>query len=503
MRLPFMLLAIAVAATALAGCSSSPNPSPSPSPQAETGWQVDCLQGGYSQLQDASWAQRCEARASHTEGAKQEMWLAVNPADPNNVVVAAKDLNPDSSPGCVWNGLGVTHDGGKTWKDVVIGGKYADRTPTDPFYGYACNTDPDFRFTSDGALHYGVEMYNVGNNGPCLNPDGSGLTCLTPGFKVLLATSRDGGDTFPDVITFLPDLGVVSDFSRMTVNPKTQSVVEAIGSLGPLALAGPGCAVLRSTDSGKSAQPPVFVATQDGVPCGSSGDTAIAGSPDGTLVLVGGAFTTAPNGGLSGNDVQPIVVRSTDDGLIWTDSNAGFTFKPIPGQFSESDYRITNNVELAYDLSGGAHRGTLYATYAASDRDDADIYVVASTDDGKTWSAPVLVNSDPAGTHQWMPNVAVAGDGSVHVVFMDKSQDPNGTLISMTHAFSLDGGKTWTSQTLSTVPYDGNLGRHQEGFAFIGDYLGLDCVKTDCWAGFPDASNGKMTVMATAHMHLV
>jgi hypothetical protein len=100
-----------------------------------------------------------------------------------------------------------------------------------------------------------------------------------------------------------------------------------------------------------------------------------------------------------------------------------------------------------------------------------------------------------------MPNVAVAGDGSVHVFYMDKQFDPQHKLIDITHAVSLDGGKTWTTERVSTLSYDGDLGRHQDGFPFIGDYLGVSCVAHDCWAGFPDASNGETTVIAAAHVH--
>jgi len=481
------LALLAVAALLLAGCASKTSPPPAGSaadPQAAaiaahpalSGWQLDCKQGSYERASNASWGQFCEARASHSAGPKQEMWAAVNPRDPKNVLVAAKDLNPASSANCVWNGVFVTHDGGQSWKDVTIGGAYSERGPTSPFFGYACNTDPDFQFTSDGAVHYGVEMYDLGGvnkNGPV-----PGALPLSAGWKILLATSHDGGDTWPDVITYQPDLAVVSDYSRMTVDPKTQAVVEAIGS-GLVT-----CHVMVSTDGGKTA---LFydAMSKDGAPC-SSNNGAIAGSPDGTLVLVG-------NG---------IAARSTDDGKTWLDSNKIFDFKRIQ-QFKESKYRNGSNLELAYDLTDGPRRGTLYAVYGAADRDEADVFLRSSTDDGKTWSDAVLVNQDPAGTHQWMPNVAVAGDGSVHVLYMDKQFDPAHRLIDISHAVSVDGGHTFRTERVSTVPYDGELGVHQDGGPFIGDYLGLACGKDDCWGGFPDASNGMLTVAAAAHIHKV
>jgi hypothetical protein len=487
----------------VAGCVSpgakSPNGSTGSTASFADGWSLDCSIGAASKADNASWAQDCEARASHGPGPKEETWIAINPKDPNNVVIGAKDLNPANSKECVWNGVFVTHDGGKTWKDVVIGGTYASRTPDSPFYGYACNTDPDFQFTKDGLLHYGIEMYGLGSqNAEGVLPKGTpGNSFTSAGYKILLATSKDGGDTWPQVITFQPDLAVVTDYSRMTIDPVTQAIIEAIGSDQ-----GGRCHVLSSTDDGASARPFIDVNTQYGAPCNSGAGTAIAVSPKGVTVLVGGQVGD-PTGttSSSGDKAQPIVVRSTDDGLTWLDANPGFTYKPI-NAFKESKYRVGSVIELAYDLTNGTNKGTLYASYAAADNDESDIFVRSSKDDGKTWSDPVKVNADNTTTHQWMSNIAVAGDGSVHVFFFDKSYDPAGVLIGVTHAVSTDGGKTWRTEKVSTVNFDGNLGVHQEGFPFIGDYLGVACSPSDCWAGFPDASNGNTTVVAAAHVHM-
>ena len=113
------------------------------------------------------------------------------------------------------------------------------------------------------------------------------------------------------------------------------------------------------------------------------------------------------------------------------------------------------------------------------------------------------VNADPEGSHQFEPNLAIAGDGSVHAFFMDKSRDPQHRLIDVTHAVSSDGGATWGSERVTTLNWDGDLGKHQEDFPFIGDYTGADAVGNHVWAAFPDASNGSTTVIAAMHVHRV
>jgi hypothetical protein len=504
MRLPaLVLLALLLAGCAAPATEQAPG---SAGPHASlAGWQLDCNLGAFERARNASWAQDCAARASHTAGAKQEIWIAVNPTDPRNVVLGAKDLNPDSSPHCVWNGLAVTHDAGATWKDVVIGGTYADRQPGDPTYGYACNTDPMFAFTRDGALHYGVEMYNLGGSSANNTVDlplvgGPG----TIGWRILLATSHDGGDTWPDVVTYAPETGTLTDdYSRMAVSPRTQTILEGINLIvgAPLPVAtgtaADGsvlCNLLSSRDGGKSADPPVE-ATVVGMP-GRFACRGLAASPDGTFVL---AFR-GPDEGI-GNGPELWFAQSTDDGRTWSDAAKGFTVKPLPFNFTQNKFRTGTNFEMAFDLTDGPRRGTLYAVYADEGAGNADVLLRSSADLGKTWSMPVRVNQDNGTNDQWMPNVAVAGDGSVHVLYMDKRWDPADKLIDITHAVSTDGGATWREERVTTRSFDGDLGVHQSGAPFIGDYEGIAASGSDVWLGYPDSSDGRITVTAAAHAH--
>lgn len=121
-----------------------------------------------------------------------------------------------------------------------------------------------------------------------------------------------------------------------------------------------------------------------------------------------------------------------------------------------------------------------------------DILQSMSEDGGQTWSAPVQVN-DNAGelTDQWLPATVVDSDGNIHVVYYDR-RDQSNFLVHVTHAVSKDGGQTWEHTVLSKEPFvaitawqdlllnpfymgDYNscvidvLGEHDGVFCFVGD----------------------------------
>jgi hypothetical protein len=491
MRAPQLLAALA--ALLLAGCATPAAPAPpgGPGTPLAAGWTLDCALGSF---EAGPWQQPCLARASHTEGSKSEIWLAVNPTDPANVVLGAKDNDPANSPECVWNGVFVTHDAGRTWRDVVIGGPYAQRQPTDPYFGYACNTDPMIAFSADGAVHYVVEMYNLGgqdSHGP-LGPDPTaGRALLLPGWKLVLATSTDGGDTWPQAVLLdqADGISAINDYSRMTVAP-SGTILVAINSFsgGPFIFAGQAdtfCHVIASRDGGQSAELPVVV-TATAQPTGV-GCQVVSAAPDGTIVLASGGPQTWWS-------------WSGDGGRTFSDPVRGFTYQPIQGTFNESQYRTGTNFEAAFDATQGPNAGALYIIYADGGAGDADVFVRRSDDNGHTFRDPVRVNDDNGTNNQFMSNIVVADDGSVHAFFMDKRYDPANKLIGITHAVSVDGGARWANERVTNVSWDGDLGVHQERFPFIGDYIGIGTSQGVVWGGFPDTSLGDVPVVAAARV---
>ena len=65
--------------------------------------------------------------------------------------------------------------------------------------------------------------------------------------------------------------------------------------------------------------------------------------------------------------------------------------------------------------------GIIHVAYVAGD----DVFYVKSTDDGKTFSTPLRVNSDPGSSHPANmyrgPDLAVGGNGQVHVIWYNNA----------------------------------------------------------------------------------
>jgi hypothetical protein len=201
--------------------------------------------------------------------------------------------------------------------------------------------------------------------------------------------------------------------------------------------------------------------------------------------------------------------RSTDNGATWS--------APIeipPAHFFTMDYvlgndRVNSSPSLAVDNSFGHHRGDVYVVYATNELGDgADIAFQRSTDDGVTFSAPLLLNSRPGEDRaQWFPWVTVDSDtGRIHVFYYDQGIASSGDVTQVTHTSSDDGGKSWEAPLpLTRPPFHAgwgndsgqpNLGDYNQAVAQSGDLFVVYAEATRPPAGFADGqpTSASMTV---------
>jgi hypothetical protein len=453
----------------------------------------------------AEWPELCAARTNpQNSPTRAEIDLAVNPKDPSNVIVSSKDLDRAAS-NCVWAVPAATKDAGGTWTSSYMGGTLAERRadPANPLYAWDCITDPILLFDQRGIAYYFLQTYHLLSDGPdcmqthLLQPlQGMGVPVpgTSCGYSFYLAVSTDGGVTWPTERILPAALAdgflVIHDYPRMLDNPKTDTVCAVWNAVGQ---AGINPYVSCTRDQGRSVAPPVLV-TAPGAPRSTAFRSGFAAARDGTVYMTVSAFdpTGTSPGGL-------MLAISNDDAKTFGTFRPMFGITPIP-RLPHTHYRAGTFIELAVDNSGGPHAGRLHAVWEdARDGNQSDILAAWTDDEGLSWSPPVKVNQDRTGHAQWMARVRAGDDGTVHVLYMDRQYDPADTLYDATYAWSTDGGATWGNRRISTVSSDGDLGIHQNGFPFIGDYVGVGTVGDHLYLGFPTTATGKPD-LAVAHL---
>jgi hypothetical protein len=116
------------------------------------------------------------------------------------------------------------------------------------------------------------------------------------------------------------------------------------------------------------------------------------------------------------------------------------------------------------------------------------IYVARSTDQGVTWTS----NRVTDGTHHSAyPEVAVADNGTVGVLYIDFDDSGPSTIFRHRFARSFDNGTTWTDQILQSMD-PGPLANAFSGFLW-GDYEGLTAFGNTFYGVFTGESIGRST----------
>jgi hypothetical protein len=486
----------------LAGCLNAPGQDPGSDEPAAPLYAADCS--------IANWIEDCVALASPNDSpSKSEIDLAVNPLDPLNVIVGSKD-NDKAASGCVWAIPEYTKDGGKTWTSVYLGGKKSERRPGEPLYGWGCITDPIIAFDKGGWAFYGLQAYNAATEtneppNPCVPPLSGGTNS---GSAFYLARSKDGGKAWDKIIPLHGGEGTViyHDYPRMASNPVTGSTFVIWNefdtaalpcNVGPTGAVGAGALrpVLAGTrDRGETPIRPVYLISPADPRHGDYGINGFAIDAKGKMYVT---FETTKDSTMS--DIW--LISSTDDGNTWTAPAKIFEIHritPAPGagrsHTPTTRFRMGSSVELAVDNSNGPDKGCLYGAWVDNRSGHSDIFVNRSCDEGKTWTSPVQVNKDAGPAWQMMVRPVVSGDGVVHVGYMTQAYDPDRKLLDEEYAFSQDGGSTWTTQRLTNRSFDGDLGIHQDGGPFFGDYNGIGASGTTVYVGFPHSGSGRAEI---------
>ncbi len=162
--------------------------------------------------------------------------------------------------------------------------------------------------------------------------------------------------------------------------------------------------------------------------------------------------------------------KSTDGGFTFGSDvkvaslSAGWKFD-VPGIMRCNGMPVT-----ACDISNSPYKGTIYINWSDQINGDTEILFSKSTNGGKTWSAPKLVNNDNSGRHQFFTWMSVdPKSGYIYIVFYDRRHNSS-PLDLATHVYlarSTDGGQTFQNYKISETSFI------PDQSVFFGDYTGI------------------------------
>ena len=400
----------------------------------------------------ASWELNQSGRAFINS--ETEPWLDVNPSNAMNLVGFFQE-DRWSTGGARNVTFATSMDGGGTWTNIPAPGLTRH-------YGgpYERATDPWVEF-GPGNRVYATDL---------------AFDDTSPASGIFVHVSTDGGQTWsaPIALKTESDFAFFNDRNSLAVDDFPGSPFYGSVYVGwdRLASKGPGYAYTGDGLVAYSRNGFNYTNVR-AVPTGNNEQTLTnlpVVEPDGTVVLVG---TYYQNQAFNKNGGKFFVTRSSNGGVSWDPVSFPFDEKPV----GIAGIRVGDGVPNATVDRGD---GKLYAVwedsrFSGGKRDD--ILLTSSTDQGRTWSAPVKVNDTPLEDQgAFTPTVKVDSNGRVGVLYYDLRDDVSardGTFTTTEWiAFSTDGGQTFAPSRRVAPDFDHAAAAFAGGF-FLGDYQGL------------------------------
>jgi hypothetical protein len=229
----------------------------------------------------------------------------------------------------------------------------------------------------------------------------------------------------------------------------------------------------RTTDGGRSWEPAraIFMPSANQFGIGHQIAVVRGGPHRGRLV---DAFMLFHGSGSNKKGQEIAVMTSDDRGATWSAPLS--VSKALPGFVSDPDDGTPLRTGDILPEIGAGPNGELYivwqeATLAPS---GSAIALSKSLDGGRTWSAPVRINTRPD-VQAFTPSVEALADGTVAVTHYDlrfNTPDPATLPTDYWFLHSHDGGATWIEARVTPTSFDHKLAPDARGL-FLGDYVGL------------------------------
>jgi hypothetical protein len=378
---------------------------------------------------------------------QNETVAAVNPVDPDNVLIGQNDYrNGDGS--C---GFDYSLDGGRRFGDGLLPESFTAPGFTAPRHYWDASGDPVVAFDASGVAYYACLQFNRGAT--------SDTPSAASGLFVYRSTDGGASWTFPgDPVTVVQgteeeDIGL-EDKEWMTVDQSPDSPfqdrVYVVWSRYNFAFSSATIMESHSSDHGVTWSEPQaisgfdpelcpinFSGAEPGT-CDASSFSQVFTSPNGTAHVVfqnvnncAGAIGAPCTGDPGDNHNQMLLVSSTDGGETWGGPVKVADFFDLPDCFTYTGQDFGRACVPTAPLSGTSiFRATNYPSAAAVDDDtivvDFGSYINAH-------SNPTLGNCTPQG---YSPNSGL----NVY----DGVGESNGCNNDILRSVSTDGGATFT-----------------------------------------------------------
>ncbi len=389
-----------------------------------------------------------------------------NPRAEDNLVIANRIDSPTYS--CA---VATSLDGGASWNPTVI--------PAPSRNSGKCYA-PDVSFAADGTLY----LVFVTLKGRANVPNAAWLS-----------TSTDGGRTMSRPVR--TPLGKRAFQVRVSADTRNQRRLYltwlAASDVGLYKFTEPGNPIqtIRSEDGGRTWTDPVRVNDAKRV-------RAIAPSPavgpEGELYVLYldlGEDRLDYEGGHRGRGGPPydgrwqlVLARSTNRGASWTESVVEDSLVP-----TERFIAFTPPFP-AIAVDGER----IYAAYQDGRLGDADVNLWSLAPGESSWRGPLRVNDTRRrdGTSQYLPELAVAPDGRLDVVYFDRRDDRSNVLNEVSLQSSFDSGSSFRERIqLSDQPFSSRIGFGGErGMPDLGSRLGLVSTDSVAYAVWTDTRAG-------------
>jgi len=395
--------------------------------------------------------------------------LAANPVDRRNLALANRIDLPEFS--CA---LQVTFDAGERWKKVPVPFPEGEEAPA------RCYA-PDVAYASDGTLYLSyVTLAGVGNSPNAL----------------WVVSSTDGGRTLSTPVRVTGRLAFQARLSIDRARPDRLYLswlqADEVGT-GLFPTTGNPIEMARSDDHGATWGLPVRVSPM-------SRERVVAptpaAGPDGHLSILYldvGDDRLDYNGGHEGRGGEPysgtwslVLARSDDEGRSWQETVVDPALKPTQ--------RFVAFLPPLPALAVDPKSGMMYVAFSDGRLGDPDVLVWASADGGRSFGPGRRVNDTPAhdGTAQYLPQLAVAPNGRLDVLYYDRVDDPANIMNGVSLQSSSDQGTTFSPRVkVSDRLFDSRVGFGSErNFADLGSRLALVSTTKGALAVWTDTRAG-------------